>query len=298
MGGGLYFNNTRFRVEEPALEQLISEFDFHQLQLCAWMIGRHFNWIQETSLLDYQWENGARQPVRKLDLFNPDAVKKLITVYKELASHKINCILIQDDFTFRYNEGFSNWGKAKFTAATGVPANEERMMQKNTLYNSTWTHVKIKQLCQVLKQIVQNCKMVNSAIKIGMNVYYETPVYPERAEAWYAHNLEAIMETGVDYIYLMSYHRQIKQEMNLSETRNRMLFKDIVAKAYRVCKEKLVVKLQLRDWNTGERIPPEEVRAYFALIPPEVERVCFTPVTPEDFDYLQEILEEPRGLKK
>jgi hypothetical protein len=288
--GGLYFVNTQFRTLEPALEKIIEEFDFKKLDLCAWMIARKFNWLENTTMLDYQYENKTRQVIRKLDVFNPDAVKKLLTVYKELASHKIQCILIQDDFTLRYNEGFSTWGKVKFTGVTGVPAREVLMMQTNTPYNLNWNRVKMNQLNGVLKQIVRNCKSVNSGIKVGINIYYETPLYIKRSEAWYGHNLGEILETGIDYIYLMSYHRQIKDEMRMSETRNRTLFKKIVAKAYQICKEKLIVKLQTRDWNTSERIPVDEVKAYLNLIPPQVRRVCFTPVTPDDLDYLEEII--------
>jgi hypothetical protein len=288
--GGLYFTNTRFRTLEPALEQLIKEFDFQQLQLCAWMIGRSFKWIGNPLVLDCQYESGNRRVVRKLDIFNPDVIHKIITVFKELASHKINCILIQDDLNFKYNEGFSNWGKASFTITTGNPAKEELMMQKDTPYNLNWNRVKINQLNKVLKLIVQNCKMVNSGIKVGINIYYETPIHINRAEAWYSHNLSEILETGVDYIYLMSYHRQIKDEMKLSESRNRDFFKKLVEKAYQICKDKLVVKLQIRDWNTSERIPAHEVKAYLNLIPSQVERVCFIPVKPGDFDYLEEII--------
>jgi hypothetical protein len=296
--GGLYFTNTQFPTLEPALEKLIAGFDFKNLDLCAWMIARKFKWVRDTRLLDTQYEKGERQVVAKLDIFNPEAVKKLITVYRELASHKIDCILIQDDLTLRYNEGFSSWGKAKFTSVTGVPAKESLMMQKNTPYYRRWNRIKINRLNDVLKALVQNCKMVNSGIKIGINIYYETPVYPDRAEAWYSHNLGDILQTGVDYIYLMSYHRQIKEELKLNETRNRWLFKQIVTKAYQQCKEKLIVKLQLRDWTTSERIPAEEVRAYLSLIPAAVEWVCFTPVTPEDFAYLEEIIGEPRRHAK
>ena len=288
--GGLYFVNTQFRTLEPALEKIIEEFDFNKFDLCTWMIGRKFNWLENTAMLDYQYENKTRLLIRKLDVFNPDAVKKLITVYRELASHKIQCILIQDDFTLRYNEGFSNWGKAKFTSVTGVPAREELMMQTNTPYNLNWNRVKINQINGILKQIVQECKSVNSGIKVGINIYYETPLYAKRSEAWYGHNLGEILETGIDYIYLMSYHRQIKNEMRLDETRSRTFFKEIVEKAYQICKEKLVVKLQTRDWNTSEQIPADEVKAYLDLIPSQVHRVCFTPIAPEDLDYLEEIL--------
>jgi hypothetical protein len=78
--------------------------------------------------------------------------------------------------------------------------------------------------------------------------------------------------------------------MKLSETKNRELFKQIVEKAYGICKEKLIVKIQLRDWETGQRIPVEEVKAYLALVPPRVKRVCFTPATTKDYDYLEELI--------
>jgi hypothetical protein len=295
--GGLYFNNTRFKTLEPALERLITEFDYKQMDLCAWMIGRNYKWADQ-SLFDYQYENGYRQVVRKLDLFNPKVVQNLLEVYRELASHKIDCILIQDDFAIRYNEGFSNWGKAHFARAAQVPAREKLMIQKNTPYNLTWNRVKINQLNKLLQLIVRGCKRVNSAVKIGINIYYETPLYEERAEAWYSHNLKDILAAGVDYIYLMSYHRQIKEEMKFDETRNRAFFKELVEKAYQICKEKLIVKIQLRDWTTGERIPVEEVRVYLGLIPSRVQRVCFTPVTLDDLDYLEEILGKPRRHAK
>ncbi|MDQ1352669.1 MAG: poly-beta,6-N-acetyl-D-glucosamine N-deacetylase [Acidobacteriota bacterium] len=288
--GGLYFNNSQFNTLQPALEKLIAEFDFKKLNLCAWMMTRKFNWLNNTSLFDYQYENDYLQMIPKLDVFNPDAVRKLIAVYKELASRHIDCILIQDDFTLRYNEGFSSWGKAQFTSAVRAPAVEKLMMADGTPYNQAWKRVKADQLNKVLKVLVENCKMVNSAIKVGINIYYETPAFPDKAETWYGHSLKAILDTGVDYIYLMSYQRQIKDEMNWDEERNRAFFKEMVEKAFDMCKEKLVVKLQIRDWKTAERIPAAEVRTYLDLIPSRVDRVCFTPVKIEDYDYLEELI--------
>jgi Hypothetical glycosyl hydrolase family 13 len=291
--GGLYFNNTQFRTLKPALEKLIDEMETKRttLTLCAWMIGRKFKWVADTGILDYQYENHQRQIVPKLDIFNPGVMQKLINIYMELASKKIDSILIQDDLTLRYNEGFSNWGKAKFTGEAQAPAREKLMMKRDSAYNKKWNAIKVKQVNKVLKTIVKTCKKVNSGIKVGMNIYYETPVFNGKSEAWYGHNLGKILETGIDNIYLMSYHRQIKKEMKLSEIKNRELFKKIVQKAYDICKEKLIVKIQLRDWKTSERIPMDEIKAYLALVPKQVKRICFTPVTSDDYEYLEMIIE-------
>lgn len=289
-GGGLYFNNTQFRTISPSLEQLTAEFDHHNMELCAWMIGRKFKWITSTFLFDYQFENGSRKKVLKLDIFNPDSVKKITTVFKELASNKIDCILIQDDLAIRFNEGFSPWGRAEYTTATKVSADEVQMMAENSLFNLNWRRVKVKRLNEVVNEIVRNCKMVNTAIKVGMNVYYEAPIRMKDAENWYAHNIKQLSDSSLDYIYLMSYHRQIKEEMKLDEDANRLMFKDIVDKAYEICGEKLVVKIQVRDWKTGNRIPESEIRVYLNLVPVGVKRVCFTPVTVNDYEYLERII--------
>lgn len=291
--GGLYFINTQFRTLSPALEKLIDEFDYKKLDLFAWMISRKFCWLDNKRLFDYQYQDGQRQVVPKLDIFNPDATQKMITAYKELASHRIKGILIQDDLTLRFNEGFSNWGKAQFSRFTHVPARENLMIEKNSPYYASWKRVKIDQVNHIVSLIVSNCKQVNSGITIGMNVYYETPIFTERAEDWYSHNLQQLADSGLDYIYLMAYHRQMKKEMNLDEFHNRELFKKMIICAYATCKEKLVVKLQIRDWDSGQLIPEEELRTYLDLIPPQVERVCFTPVMITDIDYIGKLVKTP-----
>ncbi len=295
VSGGLFFKNSVFRVKKPILDRIIPDFDFSKFSLWTWMITRKLSWIQGLDLYDMEYKNRERRLVRKLDLFNPDAIKKIISVYKELALKKINGILIQDDFFIRYNEGFSNWGKARFSAIMNLPFKESKIMNPKTEYNLNWIQIKVSQVNKVLSLIVNECKKVNPNIKMGINIYYETPVFINRAEAWYAHNLKGIINSGIDFVYLMSYHRQIKKEMKLSEDRNRMLFKKIVEKAYEICKNRLVVKIQVRDWDTDERIPLVELKNYIRLVPKSIKRICFTPVEIEDFYHIKSLIKFDSG---
>lgn len=295
--GGLFFKNSFFKVLHPSLDRISTVFKARQtgLDLWAWMLARKFNWNRETKYFDYEYiragnPGSGRRMVKKFDLFNPDAVDMIVGVFRELAARDIQGILIQDDLFLRYNEGVSNWGKAKFTITTRLPFKENLVLQSGTPYNRQWIDIKINQVNQVLTRIIKACKTVNPDIRVGMNIYYETPIFIKRSEHWYAHNLEAILETGLDFIYLMTYHRQIKREMKTTEAQNRQLFRQIVDKAYKICGDKLIVKLQIRDWDNGERIPVQELREYRRLIPPEVKRVCLTPVTPDDFGYIAKFL--------
>ena len=291
--GGLFFKNSQYNTINNYLGKIGSEIKATgvDIDLFAWMITRKFNWTSQPELFDYSFEKSKRKRVLKYDIFNPNAVKKIITIYRELASKPIEGILIQDDFFIRYNEGLSNWGKAAFTRVTQLPAREHLMTKTDSPYNKKWRQIKVAQVNKVLKEIVSNVKEVKPGIKIGMNIYYETPYYVENAEKWYAHDLKGIVESGLDYIYLMSYQRQIKNEMKLDESNNRMLFWKIVNNALKICKDKLIVKLQLRDWKTGKRVPASEIISYLDIVPREVKRVCFTPVKPGDSEYLKKIID-------
>ncbi len=297
--GGLYFSNSYFKVLYPYLDELANQLNGQRgdLSLWAWMIGRRFDWTDDARFFDYEYSTqpngngtGKRAIIKKFDLFNPDAIQKIVGVYRELAKKEIQGILIQDDLFIRYNEGFSNWGKARFTTSTKLPFYENLVMSRDSNFNQDWNRVKINQINKVLEQVIASCKQVNPKIQIGMNIYYETPFFIDRSEKWYSHNLREILQTGIDFIYLMSYHRQMKKEMKLGDEQNKAFFKQVVESAYDVCGDKLVVKLQLKDWETGDLIPVEELRQYLELVPAGVKRVCFMPVGIEDLNHIGQVL--------
>jgi hypothetical protein len=145
-------------------------------------------------------------------------------------------------------------------------------------------------VAQVLEKIVQACKAVNPQIKIGMNIHYETPLAPGQARSWYAHDLAALVASGLDYFYLMAYHRQIKSELNLNEAANRLYFQKMAAAALKNIGSRLVVKLQVRDWQNSELIPIAELKSYYDLIPAEVDRVCFAAADPGDIPLITQII--------
>lgn len=291
--GGLRFKNSYFKYNDPILDSLMKEISGSCCELWAWMITRRFAWLKTSDLFDFSRTERGKKQIPKLDIFNPEAIDKITAVFKELAKNKISGILIQDDLFIRYNEGFSNWGKARFNLSTGQHADENQMMAKDTPLNHQWVQVKVRQVTDILKRLIRECKSVHPGIQIGMNIFYEAPVFKKNAAAWYAHSLEEITATELDSIYLMSYHRQIKREMKFSEAANRKFFKKLIKRAYEISGEKLVAKVQLRDWRSGERIPVSEIRAYLTLVDSRVKRICFTPVTFEDQQYLHQILDDP-----
>lgn len=298
-GKGLFFKNTLYKVIEPLLDNLIikrkvaKKIGDYPL-LFAWLITRNFNWTKESKLFDYKYLDGKLKQIYKYDLFNPNAVNKILRIYKEIARNDIDGILIQDDLIIKYNEEMTEYALSEFERRTNKTANIEKMVRSNSGYNIEWVNIKKDRINEVLREIVKTVKRINPNLKIGMNLYYETPVFVKRAEQWYAHNLKEILKTGIDYIYLMSYQRQIKDEMNLSERDNKKLFGRIVNEAFGLAGEKLIVKVQLYDWKTRERISKKEALAYLKLIPSGVKRVCFTPVKLKDLKFVKKIIRKSR----
>jgi len=287
--GGLYFINPLFKAVRPVLDNWAPEFLRGEVSFWAWMGGRYFSWMKDSPYLDREWRNGQKRVIPKLDLFNPEAEQLLVSLFRALAQKPIRGILIQDDLVLGRSEGFSNWGKACFTMATGLPAEEHLMSLPNSAHSRAWERVKCGRLVQVLEKIVLACKAVNPQLKIAMNIHYELPLAPTESRSWYAHDAPALAASSLDYLYLMAYHRQIKSELGLSETANRLYFVKMAAAALESFGPKLVLKLQVRDWQTSALIPLAELKTYYDLIPAGIERVCFAAADPEDIPILARI---------
>jgi hypothetical protein len=288
--GGLYFDSGLFPVVRPALEQWITGFASGPLPLWAWMGARKFVWLNDPRLLDSKWDDGAPRLVNKLDLFNPQAQELIVKLFGRLAARKVQGLLIQDDLTILRNEGFSNWGKASFSHASGFAADPRRMLARGSPQNLAWEGLKGKRVSETLERIVAACRQANPAIQIGLNVHYEAPLTPDRARSWYAFDLPAVSATGVDLFYLMAYHRQIKAEMKLDESDARIYFRLMLEAALKLWGPRLVVKLQVRDYQNGRPILLDELKTYYGLIPAGVERVCFAAADPEDIALISRII--------
>ena len=289
--GGLYFSSGLFPVVRPALASWQKVYAGSAVLLWAWMGARKFAWLDDNDLRDREWTGDGSRAIAKLDLFNPQARELIVKLFAALARQGVQGILIQDDLTLLQGEGFSSWGRASFTRASGLAADPRRMLKRGSLHQRAWEDLKTARVGETLKQIVDACAAVRPGIEMGLNVHYEAPLTPERARAWYAFDIAAAGASGVDRFYLMAYHRQMRTEMKLDESGSRIYFRRMLETALRLWGPRLAVKLQVRDWKSSEPIPLEELKAYYELIPAGVERVCFAAADPEDLELISRIIE-------
>jgi biofilm PGA synthesis lipoprotein PgaB len=288
--GGLYFHSGLFPVVRSALDAWSGEFAAGTVPLWAWMGARKFAWLTDRELLDREWHAGGARLIPKLDLFNPRAQELVVKLFGQLAGQRVQGILIQDDLTLLRSEGFSSWGRASFAGVSGLDAEPRRMLAKGTAHHGLWEDLKARRVGETLARIVAACQRSNPAVQVGLNVHYEAPLTPERARSWYAFDAAAASAAGLDFFYLMAYHRQIKAEMKLGEGDARIYFRRMLEAALKLWGPRLVVKLQVRDWQSSEPIPLAELKIYYDLIPTGVERVCFAAADPEDIDLISKVI--------
>ncbi len=293
--GGLYYKNSVFKEKFDLFKRF--EMD-NKKDYWAWMITRTFKWLENYDYYDFEFKKGSRYIVRKLDLFNPDAKNIILKVFKDLVKTGVKGILIQDDLIIRYNEGFSRWGRKAYEDKTNFVMNENELVNIENSNKENWIRIKMNRINEILKDIVKSCKEINKDIKVGINVYYEEPIFFKESKHWYSRNLKELINTGVDYVYLMAYHRQIKRELKYNDSGNKIFFRRMIRKAYDICKDKLIVKMQIKNWITGEYIPLDEVINYYGLIPEEIKSVCFTPIKSGDYKYLKKLYNRLREYDK
>jgi hypothetical protein len=296
--GGLYFQNGQFRVIQNRMTPPFVPIgkEEHKPQVIGWLIGRKYNWIATKHWFDSAYVNGKVESVEKIDLFNPEAVAAVVRTFADLARSGVDGVLIQDDMMLRHMEGFSSWGMAQYTQSTGMPPDAELMVRVGTPEYQNWNRVKINRVNSVVKEIVAACKQVNPACRVAMNVYYEAGVSAQQAEAWYAHNLLEILETGIDEIVLMAYHRQMAQEwrMDYRSPAFQKRFAQMLLNAIRIGGDRMRIKLQIRDWQSGERLAIEEILSLLQACECKISRIGLTPVKPGDLEWVEALLDKLR----
>jgi len=287
--GGILFKNKYFKMAYPGFSNIMKKNKNRNFLFWGWLISKNYDWQEDKNNFDKKYYKGRSVQIRKLDLFNPKVRKMVASVFQSITKLGVDGILIQDDLVFKSNEGFSKRGMKMFSELSRVPAMEKLMMKSGSPYNIKWIEIKKSIINKLLKKIIRDCKMINPKIKIGINIYYEASILKKESDEWHSQNLKRIADTGIDFIYLMMYHRQMKRELKFDKEKMKILFRKGIEYAYMIAGDKLVVKMETFDWKSKRIIPIEEMKEYIRLIPKKVKRICFTPVKNASIKYLEEL---------
>jgi len=296
-GSGVYFNTSYAPVIDDILGKLVEIAHRNNIKIFAWMTTRDSSWLIEEhpDFLEsiYDFKNGAIVKGEKLNIFNPEVIERLKGVYRDLARYDIDGILFQDDLVLRHTEGYSNEARSLFKRDTGISADPATMYkniyQKDGRYYVSsytpffwkWSEWKSKRLSHTASEIMSAAKEVNPDLKFAINLYYETVSSPRDALAWLSQNIDELINHKFDYYAVMAYHRQMKRELGFSDKKIyemlSMMTDSIIDK---VGTSKILMKVQVMDWDTKASIPEDEIEMVSKFIKKGGDvNMSFVPVT-------------------
>jgi len=282
---GVYFETEHAPVVDPLLPRLVLIGHRHGLKVFAWMETRKMPLRlpdpEGSKAVGYRFEKGALEPIGMWSIFDQAVERRLVALYEDVVRSGIDGILIQDDLVMYHCEDFSPEAVALFEQETGKVLNPETLYQGPfkgsngrwyvSQYTDTfweWSRWKNQKLLRIAHKLIQASRAANPQIEFAMNFMYESVTDPKNALAWLSQSLTESTKLPIDFYAIMAYHRQIKNELNLTDARTYEKISNMTANVLKLVDDpnKILMKVQLRDWYTGKQIPAVEADEVFRRI--------------------------------
>lgn len=282
---GVYFETESAPVVDPLLPRLVSIGHRHGLKVFAWMETRKMPLRladpEGAKAIGYDFEKGGLEPIGMWSIFNQAVERGLVALYQDVVRSGIDGILIQDDLVMYHGEDFSPKAKALFEQETGKALNPEALYQgpfKDSQgrwcvsdYSDTfweWARWKNGKLLEIALKLIQASRQVNPRIEFAMNFMYESVTDPRNALAWLSQSLTESTRLPIDFFAIMAYHRQMKAELNLTDAGTYEKISSMISNLHELIDDpnKILMKVQLKDWDTGKEIPAVETDEIFRRI--------------------------------
>lgn len=308
---GVYFRSNSVPVVCDLTEKVAQLAHQEGLNFYAWMNTRSadYGWESRTDLHSWSYNPQTQNyyPGKQLSIFHPEVQARLSNLYGELAQNPVDGVLVQDDLMLRYNEDFhplafhlylKEQGKLPSPALfylVGEDRAGKKWVKDYTPQFWEWNEWKIKKLLNFADRLKKVIKDQKPEVQFGLNFYYETALKPEKAKAWFSQDLQKASELNFDFYSLMLYHRQIQEELKLSDAELNSALELARKNFFSLISEpgKAVLKLMTRDFHNGEPIPNEEMKRIIKIIstPPQSGIVFFSPA-PEKTEELSRLILE------
>ena len=310
---GVYFNTDRAPVVADALTPMIDAAEKNGLALWAWMTTRYAAWGDDSRCLwAYDFRERTIIPAFGRDLFDDRKVTDLVELYRDLAAYDIDGILFQDDLILKHHEGMGPTAERLFgspirpetfyTNPHPSPDGSKYYAERYTDPFWKWSRFKAARLSTVARAIIEGARTVRPDLKFAVNLSYEAVSRPDKALAWLSQDIDEYLKSGVDYVFIMAYHRQIMREKGLADLDAvGRLLAEINSRAIPAVGDpaRVGIKLQVMDWDTKRPIGPDELKltaSYLGQI--DTVSLIFVPYTADaPFSEIQGIFRTAQGKK-
>ncbi|MDY6837153.1 MAG: poly-beta-1,6-N-acetyl-D-glucosamine N-deacetylase PgaB [Thermodesulfobacteriota bacterium] len=282
---GVYFQTSHAPVVDPVMAKIVSMGHRQGLKVYAWMETRNMPLElpdpKASKARRYSFETGSLEPMEMWSIFSAAVQKKLIGLFEDVVRSGIDGILFQDDLVMYQYEDFSARAAALFEKETGKVLDPERLYRKVFLdregrglvshYSDTfwlWARWKNEKLLALADKLIGAAKGVDPETEIAVNFVYESVSDPKNALAWLSQSLTEATKLPIDYYSVMAYHRQMQKELSLTEEAvyDKISFMTATLLDLIDDSHKILMKIQMSDWDTQKQIPSFEADEIFQRI--------------------------------
>ncbi|HUT53844.1 MAG TPA: poly-beta-1,6-N-acetyl-D-glucosamine N-deacetylase PgaB [bacterium] len=275
---GVYFQTSAAPVVADVLGPVIQMAHKKGLWVIAWMTTRYADYghERESALPCMAWDFGkkAAVPARGQSPLLPEVQDRVAAIFADLARYPIDGVLLQDDLVLRHTEDMGPRARELYKKATGRDA-DPALFYRNVHKTAggkyavggytdafyEWKRWQNRELLRFAERLRRTVQALRPHVPVGMNLHYEALTDPDHALPWYAQSLDATLDSDLDFYSLMLYHRQMQKELHLS----RKAVFDLIDGALTSLlsrvdfPQRVWVKAQSVDWDTGARIPAAEL---------------------------------------
>jgi biofilm PGA synthesis lipoprotein PgaB len=298
---GVYFRTQHAPVVDDVLGTVTRLAHQHGLRVFAWMTTRHANYGFESmdglQAWRYDFETDSLVPAKGFNLFRPEVVARLEGLYSDLARYPIDGILFQDDLILRHNEGLSPEARELFLQDHGYSPEPWLLYGPQTRREDgrivpssyterfwEWSRWKNRKILDLAGRLMNVARGVKPDLQFALNLYYETVLDPEKGLAWFSQSLEAARGFPFNYFSIMAYHRQMQEELDLTMDETLELMPHLVQSAVDMAGDptRVLVKVQVADWNSLKLLPQEEMKQVLRVVGerPEIH-IAVVPYQPD-----------------
>lgn len=292
---GVYFATGRAPVVADLVSIVAPRARAQGLKIYAWITTRHMDWLDRPEWRDISYHEATGLPAINAahDLFNTGFLDYLLALLADLADSGVDGIILQDDFVILTREGLTPAGLDGFRRATGSSAGPADLFSvrarpqggfsvlPGSKLFARWSVYKADHLRALGERIARTCRAVRPDIEVCINVYADTILDPGKGRDWFGQDLEAIIGSTFDRVLLMAYHRQLSHERGFDVTEAIATLTAHSTELQQRLGHRLIVKLEARDWRTGEEPGDAEFAALAGLLPAPDTNIAFAPVERE-----------------
>jgi len=314
---GVYFKTDYAPVVDDVLGPVCRLAHTHGLRVFAWMTSRYANYGFENAnglrAFLYDFDKEAIVPAKGFNLFREEVVARLEGLYRDLARYPIDGVLLQDDLILRHNEGFSPEARQLYLQDHGYSpepwllyGGPMRRVDGKTLPSTyterfwEWSRWKNRRILVLAARLMSAAREVKPSLRFAINLYYESVLDPEKAMAWYSQSLEQARYYPFDYFSIMSYHRQMQEELDVSLEEVLGLIPHLARKAVAMAgdRTRVIMKIQVVDWDEARSLPQSETETILKSLADNPDlHIALVPYQPDvPVEPLMELLRRPRSL--